>query len=77
MSKTGNDHPTSRSPWLVTGGAGYIGGHVMQALSETGIPAVLLDIDAISAQKKLWRAHKGHSANCKLVRQIMNDIEKI
>jgi hypothetical protein len=34
-------------------------------------------ISQMSAQRKLWRAHKGHSVNCKLVRQIMNDIEKI
>jgi UDP-glucose 4-epimerase len=53
MSKTGNGHSTLLSTWLVTGGAGYIGGHVMQALGEAGIPAVLLDIDATSAQNKL------------------------
>ena len=41
-----------RGPWLVTGGAGYIGGHVFQALQEAGIPAVLLDIDQDSARQK-------------------------
>jgi UDP-glucose 4-epimerase len=39
-------------PWLVTGGAGYIGGHVIQALRETGIPSVLLDIDSVSVGQK-------------------------
>jgi UDP-glucose 4-epimerase len=39
-------------PWLVTGGAGYIGGHVTRALCETGIPVVLLDIDQDSARQK-------------------------
>ena len=39
-------------PWLVTGGAGYIGGHVIQALTGAGIPSVLLDIDLISAGQK-------------------------
>ena len=39
-------------PWLVTGGAGYIGGHVIQALTEVGIPSVLLDIDLVSAGQK-------------------------
>ena len=29
--------------WLVTGGAGYIGSHVVQALSDAGMPAVVLD----------------------------------
>jgi UDP-glucose 4-epimerase len=39
-------------PWLVTGGAGYIGGHVIQVLKEAGIPSVLLDIDLVSAGQK-------------------------
>ena len=29
--------------WLVTGGAGYIGAHVVRALGEVDIPAVVLD----------------------------------
>jgi UDP-glucose 4-epimerase len=29
--------------WLVTGGAGYIGAHVVRALVDAGIPAVVLD----------------------------------
>ncbi|WP_297082767.1 UDP-glucose 4-epimerase GalE [uncultured Demequina sp.] len=29
--------------WMVTGGAGYIGSHVVRALEEAGIPAVVLD----------------------------------
>jgi UDP-glucose 4-epimerase len=29
--------------WLVTGGAGYIGAHVVRAFEEVGLPAVVLD----------------------------------
>jgi UDP-glucose 4-epimerase len=29
--------------WLLTGGAGYIGGHIVVALREAGIPVVVLD----------------------------------
>jgi len=29
--------------WLVTGGAGYIGAHVVRAFGEIGLPAVVLD----------------------------------
>lgn len=29
--------------WMVTGGAGYIGSHVVRAFREVGIPAVVLD----------------------------------
>ena len=29
--------------WLVTGGAGYIGAHVVRAFAEQGIPTVVVD----------------------------------
>ena len=29
--------------WLVTGGAGYIGSHVTQAMCDAGIPVVVID----------------------------------
>lgn len=52
----------ARKPWLVTGGAGYIGGHVIQALYDEGIPTVLLDIDQDSARQKF--SDKAIFENC-------------
>lgn len=45
-------------PWLVTGGAGYIGGHVIKALTEARIPWILLDVDLESAQEKFLEKEK-------------------
>ena len=75
MSNTGNDHPTFRSVWLVTGGAGYVGGHVMQALRETRIPAVLLDIDTVSAQKKFTSPKKQPIKRKDMIKQLKKDIK--
>jgi UDP-glucose 4-epimerase len=30
-------------PWVVTGGAGYVGGHVVAALRRAGVPVLVLD----------------------------------
>ena len=54
----------ARKPWLVTGGAGYIGGHVIQALYDEGIPTVLLDIDQDSARQKF--SDKAIFENCNI-----------
>ena len=52
MANRGKSDASLGKPWLVTGAAGYIGGHVTQALQDAGIPAVLLDIDQDSARQK-------------------------
>ena len=50
--------PLSNKRWLVTGGAGYIGGHVIRALTVARIPWILLDIDLESAQEKFLEKEK-------------------
>lgn len=52
MSTLKNPNFGEVKPWLVTGGAGYIGGHVLSVLKESGIPSISLDIDQESFQRK-------------------------
>lgn len=35
--------PTATRPWLVTGAAGFLGSHVVEYLTERGLPVVALD----------------------------------
>ena len=58
MSNQGDSGQLLSKPWLVTGGAGYIGGHVIRALTEARIPWILLDIDLGSAQEKFLEKEK-------------------
>lgn len=47
-----DDLNESKKVWLVTGGSGFIGGHVISFLQSANIPWIILDIDLISAQEK-------------------------
>ncbi len=58
MQNKDESRPLSSKPWLVTGGAGYIGGHVISALTEASIPWILLDIDLESAEEKFLEREK-------------------
>ena len=43
--------------WMVTGGAGYIGAHVVRALQDAGMRAVVLD--SLSTGPQVLRAGRG------------------
>lgn len=60
--------------WLVTGGAGYIGSHVVRALGEVGLETVVLD-DLSSGHASFVPAHvplvRGSILDTGLVRQVL------
>ncbi len=43
MVGTAPSEEMSEMTWLVTGGAGYIGAHVVRAFADVGLPAVIVD----------------------------------
>src|SRR4030095_1793155 len=62
--------------WLVTGGAGYIGSHVVRAFTADGIPAVVID-DLSSGHRSFVRGdvpfYEGSVLQRKLLDQIFTD----
>ncbi|MGX5680760.1 UDP-glucose 4-epimerase GalE [Schumannella luteola] len=62
--------------WLVTGGAGYIGSHVVRALGDAGLPAVVLD-DLSSGHESFVPASvpfvRGSILDGALVLQVLED----
>jgi len=60
----------SEAPILVTGGAGYIGGHTVLALADRGLPAVVLD--------NLWSGYRNDPpAGVPLVTADVSDAETV
>lgn len=61
------------NPWLITGGAGYIGAHVVQAFRTADIDVVVLDNLSTGVQAKIPKNTKFYKAD--LI--SMEDIQKI
>jgi UDP-glucose 4-epimerase len=59
--------------WLVTGGAGYIGSHVVRAFTADGIPAVVLD-DLSSGHRSFVRDDVPCYVGSVLDRQLLDEI---
>ena len=47
--------------WLVTGGAGYIGSHVVRAFVQAGTPVVVLD--SLTSGHRAVRARRGAASS--------------
>jgi UDP-glucose 4-epimerase len=62
--------------WLVTGGAGYIGAHVVRAFAEQDLPSVVLD-DLSSGHRKFVNHgvpfYEGNINDTELLRQIFTE----
>lgn len=59
--------------WLVTGGAGYIGSHVVRAFSADGIPAVVID-DLSSGHRSFVRGDIPFYQGSILQRELLDQI---
>jgi UDP-glucose 4-epimerase len=59
--------------WLVTGGAGYIGSHVVRAFLADGIPAVVID-DLSSGHRSFVRPEVPFYAGSVLDRELLDQI---
>jgi UDP-glucose 4-epimerase len=59
--------------WLVTGGAGYIGSHVVRAFEAEGIPAVVVD-DLSSGHRDFVLSEVPFSAGSVLQRELLDQI---
>ncbi len=62
--------PLGSMTWLLTGGAGYIGGHIVAALRQAGIPVVVLDDLSTGVPDRV-------AAGVRLVEASVSDLEVV
>ncbi len=63
MQSDKKEAPNKGKPWLVTGGCGYIGAHILKELHHQNISAEFLDIEYRSEKHKLFPEFKFHSCD--------------
>ncbi len=63
--------------WLVTGGSGFLGVHLLRRLSERGIPARSLDLEPLDASLPGVEAIAGDIRDERLLREVMDGIEVV
>lgn len=67
---------TLQNPWLITGGAGYIGAHIAEKFLENGIDVVIYDSLYSGLKSRVDFLSKKHGAKVRFVEADIRDIEK-
>jgi UDP-N-acetylglucosamine/UDP-N-acetylgalactosamine 4-epimerase len=67
--------PSSRRTWLVTGGAGFIGSHLVETLLGLGQRVRVLDSFVTGHRRNVEEASRGHEADLELVEGDIRDLD--
>jgi UDP-N-acetylglucosamine 4-epimerase len=66
---------SKRRTWLITGGAGFIGSHLVETLLEMGQQVRILDSFVTGHRRNVEEARRGHEAALELVEGDICDLE--